>query len=295
MTPAEMPDRSSPSDTQSTSGATWYHTISFPDGSVTPGMFDMRGVARRVPWPEKIKGARCLDIGTCDGFWAFEMEKRGAAEVMAIDVADADDVDLTWEARSRLSETASGQHGTRAAERFEIARRALGSRVNRVGCSIYNLDPLKHGKFDVVFIGTLLIHLRDPIRALERVREVCGGELVMVECVDAAFDLFAPGAPCARLAPYPGQWWRHNAAGLSRLLRVAGFEVESTSRRFVTPFGPALTMRGSRLRRPLAAAAAAVNRWPALAATPGLVQVIGLATGTYDISIRARPAARKSP
>ena len=295
MTPAEMPDRPSAADAQSNSGATWYHTIAMPDGSVTPGMFDLRGIARRVPWPEKIKGARCLDIGTCDGFWAFEMEKRGAAEVMAIDVADANDVDLTWEARRRLSETTPVPRGTRAAERFEIARQALGSGVDRVGCSIYNLDPLTHGKFDVVFIGTLLIHLRDPIQALERVREVCRGELVMVECIDAPLDLFARGIACARLAAYPGQWWRHNAAGLSRLLRVAGFEVVSTSRRFVTPFGPALTMRGSRLRRPLAAAAAAVNRWPVLAATPGLVQAIGLATGTYDVAIRARPAARHSP
>jgi len=46
--------------------------------------FDRGGLAERLPWPD-LRGARCLDIGTADGFWAFEMERRGAADVLATD------------------------------------------------------------------------------------------------------------------------------------------------------------------------------------------------------------------
>jgi tRNA (mo5U34)-methyltransferase len=67
----------------------WYHTIDLPGGIVTPGQFDTRGAVAHVPLPASLEGARCLDVGTWDGFWAFEMERRGAASVTAIDLDDA--------------------------------------------------------------------------------------------------------------------------------------------------------------------------------------------------------------
>src|SRR5262249_55176688 len=159
-----------------------------------------------------------------------------------IDVGDRNELDLTWEIRRRSNaETTRTLGGTRAGRRFEIARQALGSRDETLVCSVYDLDPHVHGRFDVVFSGTLLLHLRDLIRALERVRELCAGELVMFKCVDdALLDLIDRGVPSARLAPVPGQWWRNNTVGLISALRVAGFGAVSTSRRFLTPFGPSV-------------------------------------------------------
>src|SRR5882762_3529258 len=66
----------------------WYHTIELAPGLVTPGWFDTREVARELPIPETLAGMRCLDVATFDGFWAFEMERRGAEEVVAIDLLD---------------------------------------------------------------------------------------------------------------------------------------------------------------------------------------------------------------
>jgi SAM-dependent methyltransferase len=266
----------------------WYHTIDLPDGSTTRGVFDTRAAARLMHWPAGLAGGRCLDVGTCDGFWAFEMERRGAAHVTAVDIDDPDQVDWWWE--SRRDPEAGATWRARRSRRFDIARRALGSRVERVTCSIYDLVPAVHGRFDVVFVGTLLMHLRDPIRALERVREVCAGELVLVEGVDARLDMMMPRVPCARFAPAPDQWWRVNRAGLLAMLRVAGFEVLWASRRFVTPFGPGVTGHPSRRRGPLSAGRAVVGRvLRALPGTAGLVQAAGLALGTYDVAVRARP------
>ena len=61
----------------------WWHTIDVGPGLATPGSWDLRPMAERIPWPASLAGARCLDVGTMDGFWAFEMERRGAGEVVA--------------------------------------------------------------------------------------------------------------------------------------------------------------------------------------------------------------------
>ena len=273
----------------------WYHTIALNDGTSTDGIFDTRAAASRLTWPAQVKGGRCLDIGTCDGFWAFEMERRGAGGVIAVDVGHANDVDRPWAAR-QLDLPAPRQPGrTRSAHRFQLARSALGSSVERLECSVYDLDPALHGRFDVVFAGTLLMHLRDPILALERMRAVCSGQLVMIECVDALLDMVRPGQASARLEPAVGQWWRGNRKALTGALRLAGFEVLSVSRPFLTPFGAGITGGRNPLRRSLAAATAMINRWPILASTPGLVQAVGLVGGTYDVAITAKPSATSKP
>src|ERR1700678_4471248 len=61
-----------------------YHTIELPGGVTTPGQSDLRKQARRL-LPADLRGKRALDVGTFDGFWAFELERRGA-EVVAIDI-----------------------------------------------------------------------------------------------------------------------------------------------------------------------------------------------------------------
>ena len=285
-----MTGESSPSRTpiQEARERSWYHTIDLPDGSVTRGVFDTRAVAELVQWPAGLAGGRCLDVGTCDGFWAFEMERRGAAEVIAIDVDDPDPRDTSWEFRGRSLESPGHGEGQRD-RRFDIARQALGSSVRRLSCSVHDLDPTAHGRFDVVFCGTLLMHLRDPIHALERMRAVCAGELVLVECIDARLDLFAPRVPCARFAAAPEQWWRTNRTGLRALVRAAGFEVAWESSRFHTAFGPAVTESPTR-RGPRRAGQALLARLlRAFPVAPVVTTVLGLALGRYDLAMRARP------
>ena len=50
----------------------WYHTIELAPGVVTPGEIDLRKLAARV-LPDRLDGLRALDVGTFDGFWAFEL------------------------------------------------------------------------------------------------------------------------------------------------------------------------------------------------------------------------------
>src|SRR3712207_1270494 len=115
----------------------WYHSLDLGQGVVTRCMFDHRPVLDRYPIPADLTGMRCLDVATMDGFWAFELERRGAASVTAIDLEDPEDLD--WPAS--LRNTDNKQLDETKAERFALAKEALGSKVERVICSAYDLGP----------------------------------------------------------------------------------------------------------------------------------------------------------
>jgi tRNA (mo5U34)-methyltransferase len=224
----------------------WYHTLELGPGVRTPGWFDTRKVPQLVGFPASLSGARCLDVGTFDGFWAFEMERRGAAEVTAIDVLDPSGWD--WPADATDEMAAAMEERKAKGAGFELAREALGSAVDRLELSVYDLDPAAVGRFDFVYLGSLLLHLRDPIGALMKVRSVCSGDLLLADAIDLRL------APLRRrpAATLEGQvrpwWWKPNAAGLARMAEAAGFTVVDGPRTFWMPPGPAITGMSGELR-----------------------------------------------
>ena len=215
----------------------WYHTLELEPGLLTPGWFDTRRIVDKVPLPADLSGKRCLDVGSFDGFWAFEMERRGADEVLAIDVRDPRQWD--WPLRSPQDAIAAVGRRKGRGEGFEIARRALGSAVEHHEVNVYDLAPDSLGQFDFVYLGSLLIHLRDPVRALERVRSVTSGTLVVVDNVDLVLSLLHPRKAVAFLdgrdRPW---WWRANSAALARMVEAGGFKVLEAPQRFFMPPGP---------------------------------------------------------
>jgi tRNA (mo5U34)-methyltransferase len=226
-------------------GLTWYHTLELPGGLVTPGEYDTRVAARKVALPVSLDGRRCLDVGTHDGFWAFEMERRGAAEVIAIDLDDPRRADFS-DPVPELSEEALGERRERI-QSFGCAHRALGSRVQRHDLSVYDLAGAGLGVFDFAFIGTLLLHLREPVRALSAIRSVLrpGGRLLVNDGVSLGMSLMHPRTPVHTLSLLPGKpfWWIPNARGLRRYLEKADFAV-------IDAGGPYLIPRGSGYDRP---------------------------------------------
>lgn len=208
----------------------WYHTLDLGDGVVTKGMFDHRGTEDRHGLPGDLRGKRCLDVGTMDGFWAFAMERRGASEVVAVDLEDPEQLDWPASLRHRIVKTIDETKGIR----FELARRRLGSSVERHLCSVYELAPAELGEFDFVFCGDMLVHLKDPATAVERIRSVCRGTALITNPVKEHF-------PHRRraLAEFDGidefEWWLPNRAALERLLLAAGFSHVETGPPFNLP------------------------------------------------------------
>jgi tRNA (mo5U34)-methyltransferase len=241
----------------------WYHTLELGPGATTPGWFDLRPIVDRMPWPD-VRGKRCLDVGTYDGFLAFELERRGAAEVVATDIEDHSRWD--WPARTRAvgPERLAQIAGPRKGLGFEIAKEALGSSVLRVQRNVYDLDPDQDGRFDVVVCGSLLLHLRDPVRALERIRGVCAGSFVSAEQIDTGLTRLARKRAVARFRGGANvQWWIPNAAGHRVLLESAGFSLAGAQRRYRIPFGAG---HPARRRRSMAHSALVARPDPGVAA-----------------------------
>jgi SAM-dependent methyltransferase len=203
----------------------WYHTIELAPGVVTPGFIDLRKTAERV-LPDDLTGVRALDVGTFDGFWAFEMERRGA-EVVAIDLERIELAEFPPLRRRKLEERRE-EEGFELGVGFRLAAEAIGSRVSRVVCNVYDLTPEAiGGPVDMALNGATLTHLRDPIRALERIHSalVPGGELLSLEPFSVPLTLRARRRPSAefRAASTDYTWWLPNLAAIAAWLSAAAF------------------------------------------------------------------------
>lgn len=228
----------------------WYHTLEVAPGITTPGWFDLRPISHRMPWPD-VRGKRCLDVGTSDGYLAFELERRGASEVVATDLADHELWDWPPHVRARGVEYLRLVAGAEKGKGLRVARDLLGSAIEPVQVSAYDLSPDTVGEFDVVVCGSLLLHLRDPIRALTAIRSVCRGSLLCTNQIELGLTLRERGTPVARLRGTEDecQWWVPNPAGHSHMIRSAGFEIERASRPYAIPFGRGHSSLGRSPRR----------------------------------------------
>jgi tRNA (mo5U34)-methyltransferase len=193
----------------------WFHRIDLGDGIVTPGSDDSPAKLSALQLPP-LKGKTVLDVGAWDGFFSFAAERAGASRVVAVDGPVWDN--RTW--------------GSKAG--FELAREALGSRVEDRQLNVYEITPERVGIFDVVLFLGVLYHVEDPILALKRLAAVTG-ELLVVE---TAMDFVWTKRPAA--AFYPGKelggdrtnWWGPNASAVIGMLKTAGFsDVELLGKR----------------------------------------------------------------
>jgi tRNA (mo5U34)-methyltransferase len=187
-----------------------------------------------------VAGKRCLDVGPYDGFLTFELERRGASEVVAADIASPSEWDWAVLQREKGPEYIASTAGTDPGAGFKVARELLGSSVERVEVNVYDLSPERVGEFDVVVCGSLMLHLKDPVRALEAIRSVCREQFLSAEEINPSLALLSRRRPLAKLRGGDrGQWWIPNPAGHRKLLEAAGFEVQRVSKPYAIPLGPA--------------------------------------------------------
>ncbi len=182
----------------------WYHSFELPNGHVIPGiqtLAQMRNRLRQFPVPQDLRGKRVLDIGAWDGWFSFEMEKRGAS-VVAVDAVQS--------------------------EKFLVARDLLGSKVEFVLSDVYDLNPAKLGHFEVILFLGVLYHLKHPLLALEKVCALAT-DLVCVESYVTDEGKKGNRKPCmefyetTELGGQFDNWVGPNVACLLSFCRAAGF------------------------------------------------------------------------
>jgi tRNA (mo5U34)-methyltransferase len=205
----------------------WYHSLELAPGHVTEGMFDLRGQMDVYGLPERLDGMRCLDIGTWDGFWAFEMERRGASEVIALDLDDERELD--WPPRRRPAKFSDEPRGSG----FRLAKELFDSKVERVVQNIYTATPQELGTFDLVFCGSVLIHLRDQYLALNRIADLCTGRFISAEEYDRPTSLLP--IPVSRYMADRDKdvvFWVPSIRTWEAMLRSSGFDRVERRARF---------------------------------------------------------------
>ncbi len=166
----------------------WYHSIDLGQGVVTPGV--SRSSIPPAALPD-FRGRSVLDIGAWDGYYSFLAERGGASRVVALDhyvwKLDFAARQEYWDCCARdgvLPDPGreaefldhAGLPGRRG---FDLAREALGSRVEPVVGDFMSMDLEPLGRFDVVLFLGVLYHLTEPFTALRRLRAVTRGLAVI--------------------------------------------------------------------------------------------------------------------
>jgi len=144
----------------------WHHRIEVAPGIFTPGLQHTDELLATINLPRDLSGLRVLDLGARDGFFSFECEKRGAAEVIAVDYSP---VELTG---------------------FAVASKILNSKVKWLTANVYRINELDLGKFDLVLFLGVIYHLRNPYLAIDRIYDslnINGKVIVESHIIDGGF------------------------------------------------------------------------------------------------------------
>jgi tRNA (mo5U34)-methyltransferase len=189
------PYSKSPSDLQAeVDRYSWAQSIDLGNGVVTKGIFGNgrpNPIILRAFDDIQFAGKKVLEIGCWDGMWSFEAEKRGASLVYATDL---------------VTQRPFADQPT-----FQTAHRILNSKViYNPAVSVYDVDGLGVRDFDVVIYCGVYYHLKDPLRAFCKLRNVTKtGGTIFVE----GEAIYGPADPFARfyyrtwLSKDASNWW----------------------------------------------------------------------------------------
>jgi len=204
----------------------WFHCIDLGDGLVTKSKSAIgEPVDHPRPTWENIKGCvpadlagqTVLDVGCNAGFYSIEMKRRGATRVLGLDSQR----DLIRQA--------------------EFVRCVLGLEIEYQRKSVYDLDPLTMGQFDVTLALGLIYHCKHLVLALEKLFLITRRLLVLETAIyppekaPASFEYeeggerptlhplaYVENRPEAKEAVY--NWFLPSTAALSALLKNVGFD-----------------------------------------------------------------------
>jgi glycosyltransferase involved in cell wall biosynthesis/SAM-dependent methyltransferase len=192
----------------------WWHSIELGNGVVTKGgkPLDIIRAEADVVFQHGVAGKTVLDIGAWNGAFSFEAERRGAAEVTALD-------HYVW--------TTNIKHR----QAFELARNALGSGIRDITCDVYDITP-NIGQFDVVLFLGVFYHLKNPLLAMELIGPLAR-EMLVLESHVSLNDLKVPAMqffPSKELNNDSTNWWGPNVPCLRAMLGRLGFrKIEATT------------------------------------------------------------------
>ena len=191
-----------------------------------------------------VNAKRVLDVGTASGHMCFWMEKMGA-DVFAYDLSPYDDWDIVPYFNNNLAEHVElrRRHLGLINNSFWFAHGILSSKSKVSYGRIYDL-PKNLGQFDVVLVGSILLHLRDPFLALQKVSALVSDVLVVTDVMPGQRSFLSKlsnkllfGKKHRQMEFLPNAstnkpletWWNLSPELITEFLKVLGFTKINTS------------------------------------------------------------------
>jgi len=207
----------------------FYHSVDLPGIGPIAGQWDIRPDFENYTGGLDWAGKSVLDVGTCTGFTAFELERRGAH----VTAFDADSVArFTWVPfagtvyhQQRSVWNAASEGGLIAYKKaFWLSWHALQSRARVVYGDISRVSEIVP-QHDVVLACAVLEHLSDPITVIAQCARLAR-EAVVIGFTPIDMDEEPLMRPLqAWTADHPYAWWRLSLGLYRQVFRQLGFEM----------------------------------------------------------------------
>lgn len=213
----------------------FYHSIELPEHGLVEGDWDLRGGEADYLGRVEMRGKRVLEVGTASGYMCAFMERAGA-DVVSYDLSPEHSIDVVPYARydheAFRAELKSHVAGLNNA--YWLVHEALGLRARLVHGTVYEV-PDGIGTFDVSTLGSVLLHLRDPLLALENVLRRTEEMVIVTDRTDSAPLRFPFRLndklgralffrPVAEDCGPEVTWWRLTPQVIQKMIAVYGFE-----------------------------------------------------------------------
>jgi hypothetical protein len=227
----------------------FYHTIDLPGHGTIHGAWDLREHLDDYLGFVDFTDKRVFDAGTATGLLAFEAEKKGASEVIAFDLAPTDEADRVPYTEQQLLQVLKHTLPELNEERkqglikvnnsFWFCHKALRSKVKKCYGNIYQI-PQGIGLVDISILGAILLHMRNPLNALEQTAKITKETMIVT---DYCWPAVNKDLPVSMLIPTPivpkssiplilDAWWMNSPGLISQFLKILGFtEIKTTYHR----------------------------------------------------------------
>jgi O-methyltransferase len=202
----------------------FYHRVRLANGATVDGHWNLIGGEEEYLGAVTVESRRVLELGPATGWLTAWLEQQGASVVcfdvgwdLCQDLMPLPDLDLA-DYRLRCVD-----HVCRIQNSWWYLRRDHRLSAQVVYGSIYDL-PDDIGRFDMSILGCILLHLRDPFRALEQAARRTEYTIVIVEpFVPELLDRTGTARWNPTNGENPTGWWYHSPSVITDMLTVLGF------------------------------------------------------------------------
>jgi SAM-dependent methyltransferase len=211
----------------------FYHCMDIPGHGEVLGQWDLRGNESTYLGHVPFYGKSVLEIGTASGHLGFWMEQQGAAvtcfdldhnqEWDIVEFAGHDPVEIMKSRKAIIRQINDG---------WWFTHNRMKSRNQMVYGNVYELNKLP-ATFDIVTVNSVLLHLRDPFRALVQAASRTHDQIVVTDISERHFtgkDPIDTGQMSMHFLPRRANngpvdtWWVVSEKLTAAFLRILGFK-----------------------------------------------------------------------